>query len=373
MPLLVRWSAIGFLRLGWPRQQKQILVLQAPDRRGLLFRFVLVAALASGVSTILCIAFLQQTKTQLNGCGWLNLAAISALIAWYFVDIVFPRRHIYWMFGFEEAVLRQLLRLWRRLILLALVLVALAWAGVVIEQRAIAEAASSAAPTFGAVIWAFGVFFAALGWLYSNFEREKAARAAHTLDAVRDQLYSKDAQARIRNVEALALAVRKRDGITAQDQYPVTSMTIRLCDLPESERPDGPLSLTLGDALLPVLQSFDQIGYGIRQGQFDITTFTMLWRQRFVRYAFIFGPHLIDDTDAKPKTNGTGLIAHNKNWEHFLWLVAKMPLYESDNVDIKKMIQPPPPLVGTIPIQKTDNDQVEENSDPPSAPVDNST
>lgn len=50
--------------------------------------------------------------------GWLNSGVSAFLLAWYIIDLIFPRRTIYSVFGRIEGAINHEVRLWRRLTIL---------------------------------------------------------------------------------------------------------------------------------------------------------------------------------------------------------------------------------------------------------------
>lgn len=300
--------------------------------------------------------------------GYANLVFADLLIGWYLLDVFVPRRNIYQWFGEVEDPIKLALRFWRKVLLMTSGLAGLAAMSFALyrpspQADTVASSSLLTQNTLGPLFILTGIFIAALGWMYTGFEKEKADRASNTLQAIRDQLYGDHVSGIYAQVIEFCTLYRKSKGLTFADPIPLEAMTMRLGELtggsalatgaiehpdrpPRGKNPPHETGLPLKYLATQFLNALDQLALGVRQGQLDLHTIDMVMRPRFVRNAFSFAPYIERETDAKPDSRGR-LRARNRTWEHFLWLTSKLELLESDNIDPKVLTLPPNHIVGS--------------------------
>jgi len=288
----------------------------------------------------------SQLGLSLVSWGWANLAIISGLVAWYFIDALFPRRAIYEVWGDTEGPLRLELRLWRKMILLTCVVIGLAGAGITLYPLDELTRQSTAPvkippealrPLFVLV----GAYLAAIGWLYTTFEKEKSDRASNTLMAIRDQLYGNHVSTVHLQLQLLTKDIQAKMHLGHMDPIPSDKMARKVSDLPDDIRPDGRISLTLTEVLDQFLNALNQLALGVRLGQFDLRTVQLVLRPRFIRYAFVYSEYIREQTKAEQESTEGRWRSKVRTWEHFLWLVSRLDVLETDQVDINKIVLPP--------------------------------
>lgn len=310
-----------------------------------LAAILIVAATATGLTIWIAGKF----NLEISDWGWGNLSLICVLVVWYATDALFPRRAIYELWGDTEGPLRLELRLWRKILLLTCIVLGLASAGIALHPIDPTTGESSAAikiptealrPLFVLV----GAYLAAVGWLYTTFEKEKGDRASNTLMAIRDQLYDSKVASTLLLLQLMKTHVQRKLGLKRTSPIPLTEMSTKIEILPEDLRREECESLTLEEVLDQFLDALNQLALGARLGQFDFRTIKFVLRPRFIRYAFVYAEYLRQETNAVYEENTGRWRSQVRTWEHFLWLVSKLDVLETDNVDRAHFVMPPPNL-----------------------------
>jgi len=308
----------------------------------LSFSFLVLLA-----SSILFIG--TQLGTAPNHWGWLNLFIFLSIIAWYLLDVMVARRSIYRFLGDAEDPIKPEIRLFRKVVLLASALLGASAASLAILYNG--PPPPNAPPIYipkgaqNSLLVLTGIFLAAFGWMYTGFQKEKADRVTNTLQVIRDQMYGDHVSTVYRQMTALMRHARKADDVPNEGILPMHAFAIKLVDIPEENRPEGPRARTLEYLTVQFMNALDHIAFGVRQGQFDLRTVEMVLRPRFIRHAFVFANYIEDSTNAKTDTRTGRLRAQTRTWEHLLWLVTKLPVLKSDDVDESKIILPPDHIV----------------------------
>lgn len=249
---------------------------------------------------------------KLHLLGWCNLILSSFIVGWYAIDGFNTRKSLYHLFGFEEPIIQFEIRFWRKLVLLASAVLAVSSALIALTPEK-----NSPPGYYQTLVALAGVFVAALGWMLTAFEREKADRIKNTLDAIRHQLYDKEMVAVHDSLITMTAAAREAAHVDNTMPVPLNTM--------EQEIKSGDQSIKLHNQLIKFLNSLDQVALGVRSGHYDFTTVMLVLRARYLRFAFSYTPYIMQQTGASVslvRDNRLQFVGGNKSWEHFRWLVA---------------------------------------------------
>ncbi|MEM6413174.1 MAG: hypothetical protein AAF720_00770 [Pseudomonadota bacterium] len=269
--------------------------------------------------------------------GWIALFSGILLLVWYLVDGLTRRRDIYAFFGELEDPIKPTIRLWRRVVSLALILGATTVA--VLETPLLTDA-SDLSRRGTTVAFLFGAFIAAFGWIYTTFEKEKIDRINHTLDALREHMYGNFTSQNFKLIRLFFKHYKNKEQLQTGQVIDPNLLQIKICDLDDSNDIQEYGQVTYQICVDEFFNAMDQIAYGVRQGHFDFDTIQRILRPRFVASAYIFADYIRKETNAEFDNDVQRWVAKKRTWEHFLWLVAKLPVYEP-NTDIKQIVLPP--------------------------------
>lgn len=323
-----RWSPNTLLNVrAWPN--------------GLRFFCVWLPGLALTLISLWVADFLEL---NLNTYGWANASVVYVIITWYSVDALFPRRSVYYNFVFKdtEGPLRSEIRLWRKLAILTCGVLAIACAGIVLHPR---ESTDQLLPpeALRSLFVLSAAYLAALGWLYTTFEKEKSDRASNTLMAIRDQLYGGHIESIYEKLRLGSHVARSQYGLSVRDVLPMCAME---CTLPlqgnNNQRSEPEKLYQVLDLFLNAL---NQLALGVRLGQFDLRTIELVLRPRFVRLTYVFSEYIIKHTEASYDENIKRWRSTVLTWEHLLWLTDQMPILATDNVHRDKIVLPPDRII----------------------------
>ncbi|MGF1604950.1 MAG: hypothetical protein ACFB22_01305 [Rhodothalassiaceae bacterium] len=271
--------------------------------------------------------------------GWVAHGLINTLIAWYLVDIFFPRRSMYAWFGLMEEPIKPEIRLWRKALLLALVLgAAAACTATLLGTDSKARAALQSSDAVRTTALLTGAYLAAFGWMFTTYENEKSRRESFTLQAIQYQLYDDGLDSIRVQLTAMVLHIREKHKILLEDPIPINFMKLQLRSLHKDLYATGRYGETLSEILDRYLDHLNQIAFGVRDGQFDIRTIEMVLRRRFLRIAFVFSEYIAKTTRAVDDRQAGRKRATTRTWEHFLWLVYHFPILPSDGISRPEVI-----------------------------------
>jgi hypothetical protein len=299
-----------------------------------------VVALACGLAIILSSDALGLFLVR--PWGWLNVAILSGIVGWYAYDAAQGERLV------SGPPIRPSRRFLRKVALLASVAAGLAAAGLAFYQAPQTADDSQTAALIPrdaiAPLFAFiGAVLAAFGWLYTTFEKEKADRAAHTLQAIRDQLYGEPVSSAYALMSGMVVKLRTDHGLVRKDTFPLALMETKVDEFSNLRDIGKHKGRTLRDLVIDTFNAMNQLALGVRAGQFDLRTIESVLRPRFVRNAYIFAPFIREEV-VDPASAESPPRATDRAWEHFLWLVQCLSKDESiDEIELKQMVLPPRP------------------------------
>lgn len=255
---------------------------------------------------------------DLTPWGYANLLFADTLISWYVLDTFVARRSIYHYLGFMEAPLSPLLRFWRRVLLL---IAGIATVSALLYVKLGAGAAAKGPNLQDLAFW-LGPSLAAFGWMYTAFEKEKSDRAAKTLSAIQEQFYNPHIRETIAQLRAFRIYCRDTYSDSLKSIIPLERMSLRLCDIPEAQRPAGHPARKFSDAMDEFLNALDLLAFGVRQGDLDFRAVEMILRQRVVKTAYTFSDYIWQETGARPiggrKLEKSRYRSTTRTWEHYL-------------------------------------------------------
>ena len=189
-----------------------------------------------------------------------------------------------------------------------------------------------------------GIFIATFGWMYTDFRKQVSDRITNTLSGVHQQIYGQTFVALTQQLIALIKfardsGLRDRNGIIQAEAF-----DLRLASVSERCKSEGVDNVTFGNLVNRLLNSLDQIAYGVRAGYYDFHTVEMVFRQRFIRRIYEFSELIRLSTDASYDDRSAQYRANNRTWEHCLWMVDQLPILDSDNIapENRKYIVLPP-------------------------------
>lgn len=271
--------------------------------------FLILLVLAAFSAFILLSA--RFFDLNLTSLGWTNLAFSTLTVGWYAVDGAASRRSLYNAFGLEEPILQFEVRFWRKVALLASAVLAISSALIAVTP----DAPDGAPGYYPTLVTLAGVFVAALGWMLTAFEREKADRIKNTLDAIRHQLYDKEMVAVHDHLVELTAAARKAAGLDRNQPVPADQVEkLQIKDKP-----------SFRSSLIKLLNSLDQVALGVRCGHYDFTTVMLVLRARYLRIAFSYTPYIAQETKARVhlgRKDRFRFIGGDATWEHLRWIVG---------------------------------------------------
>lgn len=291
-----------------------------------------------------CAAMSHLVGFHITVIGWLNVVAIGGLVGWYVIDGLFARRDIFALFRREEPILNFALRFWRMVALVGGLLGAAVAASLASPLQSVGGAGGEQAD-FRTIVILVSVFIAAFGWMYTTFIKEKSDRAANTLQAIHNQFHGDRVVQIYDAMSEMITHARDRFDVQRLEPLPTAAMSVKLRDVPEDMRPEGPLGWTLELATDQFLNALDQVALGVRVGQFDHRTIDLVLRQRFIRHAYIFCDYIKDVTAAEYDDQRQQWRSTVRTWEHFLWLVDRLPVLPTDKIDSSRLVLPPKVVV----------------------------
>ena len=260
--------------------------------------------------------------------------ALMALGLWYVHDMMVPRKVVYGHFGLEEPIIQPIIR---HLRLTATVFLSLIGLGILLATKLGVQADQILHPAQAGPL---GILAAAslatLGWIFTNYQNQKNANIANTIGIMRDVFHT-SRYPRLRLL--LGHSVKRVRAFKGVDQENPTlpdclyDIDLRALfhpdDLETSER-----LLTLGNVVDEVLNTLEQIAYGVRSGQLDANTVEMTMRQAFIRNYIVFETRIAESAGARPRHTlkpGEDWRSETPTYEHFLWLVHHLPKKPRDN------------------------------------------
>lgn len=301
--------------------------------------------------------------------GYLNLSLISVILFWYLVDTSFHRREIYEFFGLYEGRLRLWLRMLRMLTLIFLILIAIAAVvntklDMLLTDNSV-DAVNIQLNRTRSLVLLSGVALGALGWMYTNHQKQKSDRSTSTLHAIRDQMYDISVSNDYLKLVRLCSEIRESHNLEKIAPFDANLFNIKLSRYSDD---DVNHNVTLEALVDRLLNTLNQLALGVRQGQFDYITVELVLRPRFIRHAYQFSEYILKETAAIeyiPKNwlekiwyrNAKGrMISTKRTWEHFMWLAWKLPVLSTDQVEASQIVMPPRlkqgKKIGKIPTRK---------------------
>lgn len=272
--------------------------------------------------------------------GYLNYILILGIVFWYLLDRLLSRREIYELADLYEGRLRLWVRMLRILVLLFCLLLAIASA-----VAAKLEVLSLSFPDAGAeigfnssrsLVLLSGIAIAALGWMFANHQKQQSDRAASTLKEIHEQLGNPNLVETYVRLMFMVGKISKSHNIAADDKIPMDVMNILLSRYTKKMDSDNVKLSLLVDRFFNAL---NQLALGVRQGQFDFKTIELILRPRFVRQAFRFSDYIAEET--KAFSHKDRRYSSTRTWEHFLWLVTKLPKYDLTLAQEREIVLPP--------------------------------
>jgi hypothetical protein len=274
--------------------------------------------------------------------GWLAALAVLALLDWYVLDWLLPRRAVHRLFGRSEPVLSHRLRFVRQVALFGILIVAVA---VTLVQLLGASDNGSRIPSAAATPLA-GIttaFLASFGWLYTRFEQEKAERARATQEAIK-RFYDESNMSQHRTITALAAEYRRAHGFPGGKPFPPGAFDEYL-EIESESAAGTKVRKRLREALDRFFNILNQIAFGVRQGELDYQTVEMILRPRYIQFGFVFFEYIRQETKAEQESDGRWR-SQTRTWEHMLWLTSRLPMLKTDGTDWQHIVMPPDHIVG---------------------------
>ncbi len=293
-----------------------------------------IAALAClGLTTSVVVAGVELTPVLL-----VVLLLSFGIIGWYLCDNFIARRNLYAVFNLYERVISIKMRFFRLGVFVVLLVCAplLLIFNISFGNGSNLSIESMISPAAFLV----GVIVAAIGWIFTNYQSQRSARISNTLAAVRDHRYSgpiSDVRSVLEDqVKHLDQSLELRGG-----PIPLSHFALQVDQLPNYQFFSGNRSRNLREHARLMLNHLNQIAYGVRSGQFDFGVVREVLRITYIRYAVRFHHLVAESTQAEP-IGKTGIkIARTATYEHFLWLVHKLPKRSWDNASKADLIRPP--------------------------------
>lgn len=274
--------------------------------------------------------------------GLLNLAVASVLIWWWLVDLFFPRRSIYRFFGRIEGTLKHGLRFWRQILLLTSALLGLGGALAATLDWRLSEASNDPESARYIALLA-AAWLASFGWMYTRFEQDRADRVKATLAALREHMTGGATSNLYFDLSVFASEINApTDRPYTRDELKKAASDIAAFNNRVLQTP------TLSDTADQIINSYDRLALGVRQGYFEFDTVNLAIRARLLRIAFRYHYLICDSTDAVedlafPKR----MRSTKRTWEHFLWLTSRVEAMTTDKVDYRHIVMPPNHIIGT--------------------------
>lgn len=285
--------------------------------------------------------------------GWIYVGLATLLISWFSIDGLFERRTLYARIGKLEGTLKHGLRFLRRVMFLTLIVVGLALALIENTSGSLDSGKLENGVVAPLAVLA-GAYFASFGWMYTRFEQEKADRASATLEAIRDQLYGPLLSDTYRKLKLVSDYCRKERAKRRRPKHaPFTKaeLALRIEDVVQDIKAGSSHSIDHEFLATQFINALNQLALGVRKGQFDLSTIRLLLRPRFLVFACRYRNMIAADTDAKPDPHfGNRLRAQTRTYEHFLWLITKIDLLESDlknGITYDNIVLPPDHIIGS--------------------------
>ena len=281
--------------------------------------------------------FSNQIGITLGVFGKVYQFLVSYILGWYVIDGMVPRKWKRWWPSFKGGQIKLNVRFTRKVISLLLILIGLTGASLHVAEVNIPEICSDAiciSKDGQNFLLAYtGIFIAAFGWMYTNFQRELSDRNANTLAIIRDQVYGGYIDSVYRQLLAFNNFIETRnnsisDGILSSDSF-----EMKLTDIPENIRPSGDNNITLKYTVTQILNTLDLIALGVREGQFYTHIVESVLRYRFHGLNFIFSNYIRVRTSATYNESLNRYVSTNRIWENFLWICTVLPVYNSDKMD----------------------------------------
>ncbi len=256
---------------------------------------------------------------------WPNRILIFLLLTWYFLDVTTSRQQIYRLFNDTEDTIKLEVRFFRRaLLVFACILAA-------VHKFTPQLNADYFLPILIGVIAAFG-------WMYTNFRNEVADRANNTLNIISVQ-YGAEENA-LRNQFRLFSNHEQYRTV-----YPKSMFDVKLSEVSDDQTPIAHSNTTFTQIANRLLNELNRVALGVREGRYDSVMIESLLRPRYIRYAYILSEFIREETEATIDRKTGQYCAQNRTWEHFLWLISRLPDYESDKLPIdarkKYFVRPP--------------------------------
>jgi len=275
--------------------------------------------------------------------GWLASLSVMALLNWYMIDWLLPRRAIHHILGRSEPVLNHRLRFVRQVLLFGILIIAVAVTLVQLlgESDGGSLIPSAAATPLAGITTAF---LASFGWLYTRFEQEKAERARATQEAIK-RFYDESNMSQHRTISALATAYRDAHDFPNGQPLPQSAFDEYL-DITSEASPAIKSSKRMREPLDRFFNILNQIAFGVRQGELDYQTVEMILRARYIQFGFVFFEYIKQETQAKEDSTGRWR-SQKRTWEHMLWLTSKLPMLKADGTDWDRIVMPPDHIIGT--------------------------
>lgn len=295
---------------------------------------------------------------ELTIYGHLNFLAISIIFSWYLIDVCFERRQIYEFWGLYEGRLKLWIRTTRVAIFALLFISAICDAVLTKSKMLQAELQPLQEHTYAlikisetrALIWVCGIALAVIGWIYTNYLKQKADRAGSTLQVLRDQRYKPVIYEDYLKLNRFRNELYKLDDVQKGKPIPLKYFDHKLEDYTQVKDIHN---VTLSQLVDRLLNTLDSLALGVRLGQFDAKTVELAFRMRYLKNYNDFFFYICKTTKAQTfkAKNWRERIAKRrfsehhistcKTWEHFLWYVWKITILNSDPYEYKYVLMPP--------------------------------
>lgn len=260
-----------------------------------------------------------------NSWVWPNHFLLCFLITWYFVDITTPRQKIYRLFNDTEDVVKLEVRFFRRTLLVVTSVLA------IVHQVKPSMDSDYFFPILIGIIATFG-------WMYTNFRNEISNRANNTLNIISTQYGEEESAIR----DQILLFANHADLKTV---FPESIFDMKLSEISDKPLLDSRSSRTFTQIANRLLNELNRVALGVRQGRYDAAMIEKLLRPRYVRHAYLLSKFICKHTEAVKDKKSGQYYATKRTWEHFLWLVTRLPVYSSDklpaDVRVSHFVHPP--------------------------------
>lgn len=243
---------------------------------------------------------------------WPNRFVLFLLLTWYYVDLTTTRQKIYRLLNDTEDVIKLEVRFFRLVLLVVTAILA------IVHEFKLSFQSDYFLPVLIGIIATFG-------WMYTNFRNEISNRANNTLDIISLQYGAEENALRVQF--RLFTDTTESGSVVSKDKF-----SMNISDFSDKQIPETLSTTTFSQLASRMLNELNRVALGVRQGRYDLDMIEKLLRPRYVRYAYILSEFIREKTHAIKDEKSGQHFATTRTWEHFLWLLTRLPVYKSDNV-----------------------------------------